>query len=299
MSKKALLVGINYFKTPAQLNGCITDIKNVRNMLIDAYDYRDSDIVMLRDDDPTKMPTRQNIINALNALINSSANSSEIWFHYSGHGTGIADKNGDEADRKDEAIVPSDYTTAGLIVDDDLFQIVKNSKCKTIMMFDCCHSGTGCDLQFSYEYVNGSFRKTTNNAKVILNPNIFMMSGCKDSQTSADAFNNVSKEFVGAFTDSLLECLRASQHNIDILKLYNNVCFALKQKGFTQLPILSCSSVNILCKFTKSITNTNMVPLATSVGPNPKPVKRQVVLPSSKIAFRIQNMVFTNTPKMI
>lgn len=266
MSKKALLVGINYYKTPNQLNGCINDIMNVRGMLMDAYDYLDSNISVLRDDDSTKMPTRANMIAGLRALVASSASCSEIWFHYSGHGTSQPDRNGDEVDKADEAIVPCDFMSAGLIVDEDLFDIIKFVKCRMIIMLDCCHSGSGCDLQYSFEYVNGTFRKSVNNAKVIANPNIIMMSGCKDVQTSADAYDNNSKEFVGAFTNALLECLRASQHNIDIMKLYNNICFRLIQSKFTQTPILSSSSDIVNYKFAKSVSNGGSVVSSSVVG---------------------------------
>jgi hypothetical protein len=259
MSKKALLVGINYFKTPNQLNGCINDIMNVRGMLMDAYDYLDSNISLLRDDDPNKMPTRENIINALKTLVANSASCSEIWFHYSGHGTFQTDRNGDESDKRDEALVPCDFSKAGIILDDELFDIIRMARCRMIIMLDCCHSGSGCDLQYAFEYANGTFRKSVNNAKVIANPNIIMMSGCKDVQTSADAFDNNTKEFVGAFTNSLLECLRASQHNIDTMKLYNNICFRLIQSKFTQTPILSSSANIINHKFAKSASNGGSV----------------------------------------
>ena len=41
-----------------------------------------------------------------------------LFFHYSGHGGQQADKDGDEADGKDETLVPLDYQTAGQITDD-------------------------------------------------------------------------------------------------------------------------------------------------------------------------------------
>jgi len=71
MSKKALLIGIDYFNdTNSQLQGCINDIINMRGMLIDAYNYLPSNIVMLRDDSnyPTMQPTRINILNNLNNI---------------------------------------------------------------------------------------------------------------------------------------------------------------------------------------------------------------------------------------
>ena len=66
--KKALLIGINYYSLPdIKLNGCIYDIINMRNMLIDAYDYSNNNIIMLRDDvsNSSAQPTKANIMNSM------------------------------------------------------------------------------------------------------------------------------------------------------------------------------------------------------------------------------------------
>jgi hypothetical protein len=194
----------------------------------------------------------------LSSLVAQSSNLSELWFHYSGHGSQIRDTNGDEVDRLDEVLVPLDFQQNGFIVDDEIFTIVKNSKCKTILIFDSCHSGTVCDLQWNYQYTNGSILKTMTTNKMITNPNVFCFSGCKDPETSADAYSAEKQMGVGAFTDTFLRCLRANRMNVDILKLYSDICVAIKQSGFTQSPSFSCSSPSPLYKFVR-VTNTPVV----------------------------------------
>jgi hypothetical protein len=259
--KKALLVGINYKGIPgAALNGCINDIVNISEVLIDSYDYESRNITQLRDDisNPAFLPTRANILAGLNALVAQSANLSEIWFHYSGHGSQVRDTNMDEADRLDEILVPLDFQRSGFIVDDEIFNIVKNSKCKTILIFDSCHSGSVCDLQWGYQYVNGSLMKSMATNKIINNPNIFCFSGCKDPETSADAYSREKQMGVGAFTDTFIRCLRNNRMNVDILKLYSDICVTIKQAGFSQSPAFSCSSPSPLYKFVR-VTNTPIV----------------------------------------
>jgi hypothetical protein len=73
MVKKALLVGINYYNTSNELHGCIDDIVNMRNALIDAYNYPVGNIVMLRDDQPALLPTRFNILAQLSSLVQQSS----------------------------------------------------------------------------------------------------------------------------------------------------------------------------------------------------------------------------------
>jgi hypothetical protein len=250
--KRALLVGINYFKNPsAQLNGCIEDINNIRGVLMDAYGYNSENIIMLRDDDPSKMPTKAKIMVALQSIVASSGVNDEVWIHYSGHGTQLRDTNGDESDRLDEAIVPVDYQTVGMISDDELFNVVRNLRCRAFLVFDSCHSGSVGDLQYSIHYVNGAFSKAITSNKSVGNPNVVMMSGCRDAQTSADSFDHTVKEFGGALTISLIESLRKNKHTADILKIYNDTCYLLMRTGYSQIPVLSSSVANPTLRFTR------------------------------------------------
>ena len=118
-------------------------------MLIDAYGYNSTNITVLREDTDNK-PTRTNIINSLTSIIAQSKNLKEIWIHYTGHGSQINDANRDETDNLDEIIVPLDYAENGVITDDVIFNIIKNSKCPTILIFDYCNSGTICDLMWNF-----------------------------------------------------------------------------------------------------------------------------------------------------
>jgi hypothetical protein len=242
--KFALLIGSNYRNIPnARLYGCINDIINIKNMLIDAYDYTNSNIIVLRDDKPNLLPTRANIINNLTKVINESANYEELWIHYSGHGSQYVDDNFDEIDDKDEVIVPCDFQTEGFITDDVIFNIIKNSKCKTIIVMDCCNSASVCDLQWSFEKNETTFVKNMNTNREITNPNIFMISGCKDYQYSNDIYDTENNESCGALTSTFIKCLRNSNHNIGLFTLYDNICNELIEMGFpNQLPILSSST---------------------------------------------------------
>jgi len=294
--KKALLVGINYKGIPgAALNGCINDIVNISEVLIDSYDYESRNITQLRDDNanPAFAPTRANIISGLTALVAQSSNLSEIWFHYSGHGSQMRDTNGDEADRLDEILVPVDFQRSGFIVDDEIFNIVKNSKCKTILIFDSCHSGSVCDLQWGYQYANGSLMKSMATNKIINNPNIFCFSGCKDPETSADAYSREKQMGVGAFTDTFIRCLRNNRMNVDILKLYSDICVTIKQAGFSQNPAFSCSSPSPLYKFARVTNspivenNVKVVDAATATAASPA-VKRQLISTRDIINFQLK-----------
>ena len=260
MPKRALLIGCNYTATPSvQLAGCIHDIVNMRNTLIDAYGWKDSNMFMLRDDYSNRLPTKANIIYYLTQLIALSSASDLLWVHYSGHGTQIKSVDSDELDKLDECIVSCDYTTSGVISDNELYAVLKNAKCKIMLLFDSCHNGTGCDLQYSINYNRGVMTKSVNNLKRIPATNIVMISGSKDSQTSADAYDNMSKQNVGAFTQTFLETLRASDHTIDLLSLYSKLCANLYSSGFTQIPVLSSTVPSPSFQFVRANSNGTTV----------------------------------------
>lgn len=254
--KKALCVGINYYSVPqSTLNGCIDDVINIKNMLIDAYGYQNQNITVLRDDvanAPSLLPTRQNILNNLNALVNISANCDEIWFHYSGHG-GLIQTT---ATQSDSFIVPMDFKTAGFILDNDLHSIVIKAKCKFIIFIDSCNSGAVCELPYAIQYQNPSSYTRNTLSAAVPNTNIHMISGCKINQTSSDTYDYEYKEYVGAFTDALLHCLRIANHNISILPLYRNVCAYLTMNGFVQVPTLSSSNISPNYSFMRYVSPT-------------------------------------------
>jgi hypothetical protein len=245
MYKKALTIGINYKNTQYALNGCIADIVNISNILVSEYGYLKENIIQLRDDSssPGLQPTKLNILLNLTKLVNESTNLSELWIHYSGHGSQIRDITGSEADGLDEVIVPVDFKNKGFIPDNDIFNIIKNVKCKTILIFDSCHSGTVCDLNWSFEFNGNGFIKTLNASKDINNPYIICLSGCKDSQTSQDSFSTNYNTPMGAFTDALIYCMKQNNFTINILKLYAEICIYLSAKKYSQKPILSSSSI--------------------------------------------------------
>lgn len=278
INKKALLIGINYTSIPnISLHGCINDVVNMRNMLIDAYDYDASAITMLRDDssDATKLPTCANIMKQLVLLVGQTANLDEIWIHYSGHGSQINDIDPNKVANgtnktMDDVIVPLDYSTKGVITDFQLLDCIRkiNPRCRAIMFFDSCHSGTICDLPYVYDYSPRAippYSRTLVDKVQLQNPNIFVMSGCKDSQTSSDSYSTMLSEPVGAFSNAVMECLRASHHNISIIQLYQNVCANLATAGFQQIPQLSSSSMNPTYVISKPVKNVTI----TLPGPGP------------------------------
>lgn len=153
--KKALIIGINYFGTKSQLNGCINDANAMSRFLCDKFGYKTNDIVMLTDDqrELVKVPTKANILRAMNWLVSDARPNDSLVFHFSGHGGLQKNTTGDEESGYDSCIYPVDFKQAGSIIDDVIHNILVKplpAGARLTAFFDSCHSGTVMDLPFIY-----------------------------------------------------------------------------------------------------------------------------------------------------
>jgi hypothetical protein len=153
--KRALLIGINYFDTPFELKGCINDVDNMKSFLIELYNFRAADMVILTDDqsDPKNVPNKENILKAMRWLVHDARPNDSFFFHFSGHGGQAPDLDGDEDDGYDETIMPLDFQKNGQIIDDTMHEIMVKPLppgVRLTAIFDSCHSGTALDLPYVY-----------------------------------------------------------------------------------------------------------------------------------------------------
>ena len=264
--RTALLVGINYLRTENELNGCYNDVVNVGQYLRSTLGYAADAISIITDGNrgasvtaSTLPPTRQNIIAGLTTLVGGMVAGDEAVFHYSGHGTLVRDTNGDEATGYDSCLCPLDYAAprsagGGLITDDELRALLINKVprgARLYVILDCCHNGTGCDVRYKYEdysillsppsvrtpvwrtqqkaFANGNYTNTAGE--------VFMISGSRDEQTSADAYINNS--FAGALTYAVFAILRANQAAIRTYSwsaLLRDVRHFMRVNRYSQIP---------------------------------------------------------------
>ncbi|EIM89370.1 uncharacterized protein STEHIDRAFT_109568 [Stereum hirsutum FP-91666 SS1] len=154
--RKALLIGINYLHQQSELygslSGPIDDVKVLRDTLITYHGFKEKDVTVMTDEekDPKNrkmLPTKANIIKAIQALVQDARPGDVFVFHYAGHTDqrkAINDSN--EKDGLDEVLITSDLEQ---IVDDDLHKLLVRplpEGSRLTAIFDSCHSGTLLDL---------------------------------------------------------------------------------------------------------------------------------------------------------
>ena len=226
--KKAVLVGINYKGSgPNELYGCINDTNNVKTLLETKFAFKN--FVFLTDD-TNKQPTKQNIISELTNLLVNAVSGDTLFFLFSGHGTRTTDLNKDELDGRDEIIVPIDglLNPKSRILDDELNQIIQTNLkpgVKLFALFDSCFSGTVLDLKYNYLDSSNLGKLTTNPNVAETAGQVIMISGCMDSQTSADAYVNYNGQNMGAgaMSFSFLKTIDDKGTNISLKTLIESM----------------------------------------------------------------------------
>lgn len=233
--KKAILIGINYIGTPNRLNGCINDTALISNLLQTQFGYDASNISFMTDDTVVK-PTRANILNAFNTLITESQSGDSLFFFYSGHGTQKNNStNPNPADKIDECIYPID---GKIITDIELKKVVDSNLKEGVTLtaiFDSCFSGTVMNLR--YNYLNGSTNDqlVTDTYAAETLGNMICISGCKDVQTSSDAF--LEGKFNGALTWAMTKTIATAIEGqpLSWAQMMSNARALLLASDFTQI----------------------------------------------------------------
>ena len=205
------------------------------------------EIRKLSDDqtDLAKKPTRTNILDGIQWLTNGLNAGESVFFHYSGHGGLTIDTSGDESSGYDSCIYPIRNGQIEMILDDELRSLLVNTipaDCKCFAVLDCCHSGSVLDLRYMYNAPSyGTLTMRQDDKYPKTKGSVILLSGCKDTQTSADTVNanNVPS---GALTNALLTVWGKYGMEIKFKYLLWDIRKVLQSGGYNQIPQLSCSN---------------------------------------------------------
>ena len=234
-NKYAMLVGINYVETPYELNGCINDVESIESKLLQSGFLN---FIKLTDNTSLK-PTKKTILNKFTALLRTGNPGDLLCFFYSGHGSYIIDKSGDEADGRDEAIVSLDMN---IITDDELKYIIQTELKEGVTLlaiFDSCYSGSIFDLKYMYNDSLNFDKYTEYDKEFETKGSVICLSSSNDNQTSSEALVNSKQR--GAFCACLTDLI--TDKNITWRNLLLGIRQLLKDSGFEQIPQLSSGKI--------------------------------------------------------
>jgi hypothetical protein len=153
----AVLIGIDGYDCSkvTNLNGCVQDVLDMKMWLCDSLKVQSKHMKVLTSSNPEanpqvkslgELPTRENIIGALEWVIKNAGEYDSVFVHYSGHGgrcyTQYPQLKGEIG--SDEALVPMDYPKGKPLRDVEFGELLdKMVKAKLVVfaVLDCCHSG--------------------------------------------------------------------------------------------------------------------------------------------------------------
>ncbi len=251
MAKLAVCVGINnYPGNGNDLFGCINDAEDWSVELT----KRGFEVAKLLDEKATRSAIKKALVKAVKK---AQANDTVV-FTYSGHGSWQPDKDGDEADGRDEGWCPYDLDTVGLLLDDDMYSVFSQAAMdvRLIMISDSCHSGTvtrmappAANVQVPRIRFLPPERFLTRSEMEIADrqvgvpvglqtkpDRVLLMSGCQDYEYSYDA--DFGGRPNGAFTYFALQALKKLKASATYLDWHKAIRKALPSQSHPQSPNL-------------------------------------------------------------
>lgn len=264
MNKYALIIGIGYKGSEKYLPGCMNDVITAYKLLLN-WGFKENNIIVLADDikDTSVIkvkissPTSFNINQSLGIFVKQFKSGDRGIIFYSGHGMRTKSSN----KRIESCIVPLDYKKSGVVTSESIRYYLNKipSNVNIFCLFDCCNSGTVCDLKYhfydtsykndikvkmrKFDYTEWNFRQhnnTLNNSSEVpsalsmdTSANIISISGCWDTQVSYDLGRN------GALTLAFMKII--SMYDIKKLKikhLLQDIRGMLIQMRISQTPQL-------------------------------------------------------------
>lgn len=264
MKKKAFLCGINRYEIPgADLRGCVNDVENMSDVLIDLYGFDQADITVVTD----LRATKAKIQCGLEDLVAGAEAGDVLYFHFSGHGSNVPDQDGDEADNRDEIFCPTDLDWRDPLRDDWVRRLLDRLDEGVNLTFvsDCCHSGSitraiqppdadklerylPCPRDLFAAESSRTLRGETRGGRRAresaaaatdvkeVDLTEVLITGCRADQTSADAY--LDGDYHGALTHSLASALRDANGDISYRDLHRQALARLAAGNFSQTPQL-------------------------------------------------------------
>ena len=133
-----IIIGINKYQNVPPLNYAVNDAEAVRDMLIESYGFKDSNIKLITDEDATK----NNIIQGFSDILTNAREKDRVIVFYAGHGDTYKLPSGGDMGY----LIPVDGDLDNLYVSSipmkSVYDIADMSYAKHIMyLVDACYGG--------------------------------------------------------------------------------------------------------------------------------------------------------------
>lgn len=269
MSLYAFFVGIdNYPKPVSPLQGCVNDIRSIKNVLSERVSSEHFNAKVLMNE----AATRRNVINTFRNHLGQAGKDDIALFYFSGHGSQQLSPPEFwhlEPDRLDETIVCYDSRTSDWdLADKELAQLIYevSQDCPHIVVIlDSCHSGSGtralgnaAETEFHARLTSVDERRRTVGDFIVskdhlekiapnneANPTAngwlnlpvgrhIVFSACRAEETAKET--RFEGEWRGVFSYFLLQTLQTSSSGLTYRDLFKRIEARVRNRVSEQLP---------------------------------------------------------------
>ena len=232
------------------LAGAANDGRAMRDLLVHRYGFAADQVELLLD----QRATRAAILAALDRLIARSGPGDVLVFHFSGHGSQVVNSRSDEADKRDETLVPADVRRGARDIRDKelrrrLFKALERGAHPTVIL-DTCHSGSGGRGFPSVRRVRRILldrRDAADGSAAGPHPEdrgAVVLSAAQDDELATEARDERGNHH-GAFTLALLQAMRAAGAYESAEEVFLRAQARLRAVGRAQRPVLAGSPAAI------------------------------------------------------
>ncbi|CAL1137875.1 unnamed protein product [Cladocopium goreaui] len=191
--RKALFVGICYEGTDWYLPKCHEDAEKMKNLFCGHWGFIDSPentkcLIDWRDAPDSTRPTLANIKAGMRWLVEGAMPGDSLLFFYCGHGSQQRNVDRREKDGFDEVLVPVDGKTEGMLVDDEINEMLVQplpAGVRLTCFLDSCHSGGGLDLPYQWNpYMEEGASWHLDEGGVYADADVICVSAAAEDQTA-------------------------------------------------------------------------------------------------------------------
>jgi hypothetical protein len=260
MTSAAVVFGLDYTNSRFRLDGCVSDARSVYDCLIACRLFDSGNIHLYTEETDAASTTKRGILAVLAALAQNTT-IRHVLIYFAGHGTSVVDFGEEEVDGRDEAIVPTDYTGERhqLITDDEIRIVLGTfgTDTKVSVLFDCCHSGTLCDLVYSLD--TGTTKSSKQNGVACL-ADITVISSCRDSQAALEEIGPDGRTY-GVFTSKFVRFMNAAPNPLLVTTYSIAEATYDPEQYSTQTPVVTSSrAIDRSTPFFRSLVSTPTTP---------------------------------------
>lgn len=263
--RRALIVGIDSypgFGWECQLAGAVRDARCLAEVLSAEHGFRAQDVRLCLGEEAT----RDAILEAMASLLRDLKPKDEVVLFFSGHGSQMTDREGDEGDGLDETIVPCDSGRAESdgflgnrdISDDEIHLWASRVLGVTLhltMIFDCCHAATlhrpdmlvksvPADLRPSSKLPLSPLASSATPRNIATGPRPLILAACGDHEEALELPPNSALAARGAFSHHMIEALRDTPSDATWRQVFEHVRLGIGGEGIEQQPQISGSGID-------------------------------------------------------